>query len=166
VCFMSLMPRGPKASVKAVSQGKPKQPPKILISYNQLAGGYGLGTMESLEPQEGDVAGMGRPAQGPEDEGLMFPLPLEKQACALRNVPGKAAAGRYEPPSCKWTGNLFLQPAHGEICSHVDLVLLHTFVKDHQLLILTSILLFAQLDSQNPSQLQCYKRCDSIWGCH
>lgn len=34
---MSFMPRCSKTSVKAVSQAKSKQPPKILISRNQLA---------------------------------------------------------------------------------------------------------------------------------
>ena len=162
---MSFMPRCSKACVKAVSQAKSKQPPGILISRNQPAE-YGIGSMESLEPQEGPVAAMGRPAQGPEDGGLMFFLPLGEQACALRNVPGKAAVGWYEPPSYKWTGNLFLQPAHGEICDHGGLVLLHTFVKDHQLLISKLILLLVQLHIQNRSQLQRYKRCDSIWGCN
>lgn len=163
---MSFMPRCSKASVKAVSQAKFKQPPKILRSHNQLADEYGVGNMESLEPQEGDLPGMGRPAQGPEDGHLMFLLPLREQVCALRNVPGKAAVDWYEPPSYKWKDNLLLQPAHGEICSHGGLVLLHTFVKEHQLLILKLILLLAQLHIQTTSQLQHYKRCDSIWGCN
>lgn len=122
--------------------------------------------MESLKPQEGDVAGMGRPAQGPEDGGLIFLLPLGEQVRALRGVPSKAAVGWYEPPRYEWTGSLLLQPAQGEVCSHAGLVLLHTSVKDHQLLRLKLILLLAQLHIQTPSQLQCYKRCDSIWGCN
>lgn len=109
---------------------------------------------------------MGRAAQGPEDGGLMFLLPPGEQVRALRNVPSKAAVGWYEPPSYKWTGNLLLQPAQGEVCSHGGLVLLHTSVNDHQLLRLKLILLLAQFHIQTPSQLQRYKRCDSIWGCN
>lgn len=83
---------------------------------------------------------------------------------SIANVPGKAAVGGYEPPSYERSGNLLLQPGHREISSCAGLVLLHTFVKNHQLLILKLILLLAQLHVQNPLQIQRYKRCDSIWG--
>lgn len=44
--FKSLMPRCSKASVKTVSQAKSKEPPKTLVSYNQLADENGVGSME------------------------------------------------------------------------------------------------------------------------
>lgn len=80
------------------------------------------------------------------------------------SMPGKGAVGWYEIPSYERTGKLLLQPGHGEISICAGLVLLHTFVKNHQLLILKLILLLAQLHIQNPLQMQDYQRCDSIWG--
>lgn len=57
----------------------------------------------------------------------------------------RAAVGGYEPPSYKRTGNLSLQPARGEICSHGDLLRLRTLGKAHQLLIPTLYLLLAHV---------------------
>lgn len=79
-------------------------------------------------------------------------------------VPGKAALGCIEIPSCERTGKLLLQPGHGKLSSCAGLVMLNTFVKNHQLFKLKLILLLAQLHIQNPLQIQSYKRCDSIWG--
>lgn len=78
---MFFMPRCSKASVKAVSQAKSKEPPKTSVSCKQLADENGVGSMESLEPQEGDITGMGRPGQGSEGENLMFFLPPGEQVC-------------------------------------------------------------------------------------